>query len=44
MQLHNEKTYRAGFLGELKNVIPFGILDDKHPEAEDVRLQETICK
>jgi hypothetical protein len=27
-----------GFLGKLKNVIPFCLLDDKHPEAEHVCL------
>jgi hypothetical protein len=34
----NYETYRAGFLGKLKNCIPFCLLDDKHPEAEHVRL------
>jgi hypothetical protein len=34
----NLETYRAGFLGKLKNCIPFSLLDDKHPEAEHVPL------
>jgi hypothetical protein len=34
----NYETYRAGFLGKLKNFIPFCLMDDKHPDAEHVRL------
>jgi hypothetical protein len=34
----NEGTYSAGFLGKLKNVIPFCLLDDKHTGAEHVCL------
>jgi hypothetical protein len=34
----NQETYRAGFLGKLKNFIPFCLLDEKHPEAEHVHL------
>jgi hypothetical protein len=34
----NEETCHAGFLGKLKNFIPFCLLDDKHQEAEYVRF------
>jgi hypothetical protein len=33
-----EETYCTGFLRKLKNFTPFCLLDDKHPEAEHVRL------
>jgi hypothetical protein len=37
----NYETYRAVFLGKLKNCTPFCLLVDKRPEGEHVRLLST---
>jgi hypothetical protein len=45
----NYETYHAGFLGKLKNFIPFCLLDDKHQRLSMFAfspfiLQEAIQK